>query len=371
MTQATAFSAMLDTNSGAPVFAFARPEGWLCAEEAEALPRGPAQTLADRLAPALANLAPRGLVAGAMPFDYRGPDCLWAADRLAQAPVAPACAAPLKARLSEEPSGAAYAAAVAAALALMRGDLRKVVLARSLLVEADAPINIAQLLAHLARDPAATAFAVRLPEGRVLAGASPELLIEKRGAMIASHPLAGSAPRGSGAQDRARAEALARSEKDLLEHGFVTEFILDTLAPLCADLRAPQGTVVTATRKMWHLGTRIEGRLRDPDQPVPLLAAALHPTPAVCGTPPDRAREVIAALEPAPRDYYAGAVGSCDARGDGAWFVSIRCAEIAGARARLFAGAGLVPSSDPEAERAETGAKFRTFLAALGLDTDD
>ena len=121
---------------------------------------------------------------------------------------------------------------------------------------------------------------------------------------------------------------------------------------------------------MWHLGTRIEGMLKDPEMPSVVLAALLHPTPAVCGVPMARANALIHDLEPVPRDFYAGAVGWCDARGDGAWYVAIRCAEIAGATARLYAGAGIVPGSDPMAEAAETGAKFGAFLAALGLPPD-
>ena len=121
---------------------------------------------------------------------------------------------------------------------------------------------------------------------------------------------------------------------------------------------------------MWHLGTRIEGRLRDDSTPSVLLASALHPTPAVCGMPMARAADLIRKLEPVARDFYAGAVGWCDANGDGAWYVAIRCAEISGRQARLYAGAGIVPGSDPMAEAAETGAKFGAFLAALGLPQD-
>lgn len=99
-----------------------------------------------------------------------------------------------------------------------------------------------------------------------------------------------------------------------------------------------------------------------------MLAAALHPTPAVCGTPVDQARKVIAEIEPFDRGYYAGMVGWCDASGDGEWVVAIRCAEIEDEVLRLFAGAGIVEGSDPASELAETTAKFRTALSAMGLE---
>jgi len=101
-----------------------------------------------------------------------------------------------------------------------------------------------------------------------------------------------------------------------------------------------------------------------------VLAARLHPTPAVCGLPCARAAGLIRSLEPVERDFYAGAVGWCDRRGDGAWYVAIRCAELCGAQARLYAGAGIVLGSEPRAEAAETGAKFGALLAALGLPRD-
>lgn len=117
---------------------------------------------------------------------------------------------------------------------------------------------------------------------------------------------------------------------------------------------------------MWHLSTTVTGELADPAVSALDLASALHPTPAVCGTPTEVARAVIAELEPFDRGPYTGMVGWQDADGDGEWVVTIRCAEAEGRSLRLFAGAGVVAASSPEAETAETGAKFRTFLSAVG-----
>jgi isochorismate synthase len=256
------------------------------------------------------------------------------------------------------------------------GALTKIVLSRSLLARADRPIDLGALLCRLSADPAVTAFLVPLPPEngapRWLAGATPELLLDKRGARIRSHPLAGSARReADNGADAAAAEALARSDKDRREHAIVADCVLDTLAPLCRSLSAPQGTTLMRTRSMWHLGTAIEGELKDPDLSAAALAALLHPTPAVCGLPRARAARLIGEIEPMDRGFYAGAVGWCDAAGDGAWHVAIRCAEIRGATARLYAGAGIVPGSDPVAEAAETGAKYGALLAALGIALDE
>ncbi|MFC3570579.1 isochorismate synthase [Paracoccus simplex] len=369
------------------LFGFEGPSGRVLGRgAARRLPPGNAATLDARVTGALASIPAEGVIGGALPFDRAAEDCLWQCDgQPAPAPngIAPAGLPLQDWRLTPEPQAGDYARAVARALAVMyeetgRQDaLEKIVLARSLLVESTAPIPVEALMSRLHADRTVTAFRVALPsgpahpQGRMLCGATPELLVEKTGRRIVSHPLAGSARRlADPVADRAAAEALSNSGKDHREHALVVESILDTLAPWCRALSCPEGTCITSTRSMWHLGTRIEGRLRDADTPSVVLASALHPTPAVCGVPMARAARLIGELEPVARDFYAGAVGWCDARGDGAWYVAIRCAEISGRQARLYAGAGIVPGSDPMAEAAETGAKFGAFLAALGLPQD-
>ncbi|WP_245943125.1 isochorismate synthase [Rhodovulum viride] len=358
------------------------------------LDRAGADTLADRVAPffgAARDADDDGaLIGGALPFDKARPDCLWqVAGGHGAWPGAnaggPARSVPEQrpTRPCPQPPATGYMDSVARALEIMRAErglpdaLTKVVLARSLLVEDRMAFALPGLMARLAEDPAVTVFQVALPQDadgsapRQLVGATPELLLRKRGDSVVSHPLAGSARRLDDPEADARnANALARSEKDRREHGLVVEYILDMLAPVCKRLGTPEGTALTTTRSMWHIGTRIEGRLKDPETPAILLAAALHPTPAVCGLPCDRAARLIRDLEPVARDFYAGAVGWCDRRGDGDWHVAIRCAELCGARARLFAGAGIVLGSDPRAEASETGAKFGAFLSALGLPPD-
>jgi isochorismate synthase len=256
---------------------------------------------------------------------------------------------------------------------LAGGGLRKVVLARALDVHAS--IDVTATLGELARrDPDAYAFAMGLPPApdggaRTLLGASPELLVSRMGDAVVAHPLAGSAPRSTyAAEDARRATALLASPKDRREHAFVVEAVRDALLPLCGTLTVPREPMLVRTGAMWHLGTRIAGRLADPSLTSLAIAEALHPTPAVCGTPVASALAAIRRIEPFERGFYGGAVGWCDAAGDGEWIVAIRCAEVGEDALRLYAGAGIVPGSDPEAELAETAAKSRTLLQAMGLE---
>lgn len=269
-----------------------------------------------------------------------------------------------------------YADRVARAVAMMReGDgLDKVVLARALElrgIETDIPALLRRLAAA---DPWAHVYAIDLPAERTaprtLVGASPETLLRRVGDTVESLPLAGSARRAADpVEDARRGSELLCSTKDRDEHAVVIEAIAAALTPLCSSLEIPDGPELIRTRAMWHLATRIRGRLADPSITSLDLAAALHPTPAVCGTPRDRARTAISALEPLDRGYYAGAVGWQEANGDGEWIVAIRCGEVEGDTVRLWAGAGLVEASDPEGELEETTAKFGTLLSAIGIET--
>ncbi|PZO66686.1 MAG: isochorismate synthase [Paracoccus denitrificans] len=353
-----------------PHFLFANGDGTVVGHDATRVPAGPARTLADRVAQL--TLQPGQVIAGALPFDRTQDDCLWLA-AVADA-ASPAADEPSPGMtITPEPSARDYAEAVAQALVRMRADsVAKVVLARTLRLSGDTPISVPALRAQLAQDASATVFDVRLPDRhghpRRLVGATPELLIQKSGTQIVSHPLAGSAQRlADNGRDTDVANALAGSEKDRREHGYVVEYILDTLAPYCRDLGAPRGAEIIHTDSMWHLGTHITGQLRDDTTPSVVLAGLLHPTPAICGVPMAAAEQLIRTLEPIPRDFYAGSVGWSDAQGDGTWYVAIRCAEISGATARLYAGAGVVEGSDPWGEAAETGAKFAALLTAFGL----
>jgi isochorismate synthase len=270
-------------------------------------------------------------------------------------------------QLVEVPPAGAYGDAVVAAVARIRGgDLRKVVLARTIEVDAGRALD-ARRLAHRLRavDPVAYTFAVPTSRG-VLAGASPELLVSRSGRVVRSNPLAGSAARsGDADEDRANAAALAASSKNREEHAIVVDAVAETLRPFCEELAWDPEPVVLETPNVWHLSTRFRGVLRDPAPSVLTLVDALHPTPAVAGTPTERALATIAEHEPFDRGGYAGPVGWVDAAGDGVWAIALRCAELRGDHATLYAGAGIVADSDPDDEIDETERKFRAFLDAL------
>ncbi|MFI6713510.1 isochorismate synthase MenF [Nonomuraea sp. NPDC050478] len=275
-------------------------------------------------------------------------------------------------RLKPDPEPAAYLAAVRQAQNMITaGRLRKVVLARSLLLEADRPLTVQELLAHLPGPNARYVYAAPTGEDGALIGASPELLVSRHGRMLSTTPMAGSTRRSfDPTVDQARALALQSSGKDLHEHRVVVDAVARALAPFCEHLYVPARPELTATSTMWHLSTPITGRLRDPGTCSLTLAAALHPTPAVCGTPENLAREVIGALEPVERGFYAGLVGWQDAAGDGEWALALRCGALSGDTLRLHAGAGIVADSEAQAELAETSAKLSTLLRALRIHTD-
>ncbi|MFI1796283.1 isochorismate synthase DhbC [Streptomyces sp. NPDC020379] len=322
-------------------------------------------------------------VVGTVPFDPAAPAELAVPEAVRWAPpladdplIALPAAAPAAARwdIRPVPEPAVYGAAVAEAVRRMRrGGLAKVVLARTLELRSDRELDLPALLQRLARrDLGGYTFAVPCGPGRTLLGASPELLVARRGTTVTANPLAGSTPRGPDlAEDVRRAAALLRSEKDLHEHSVVVDAVRDALTPYCRTLDVPRRPTLLRTAAMWHLSTAIGGELAAPAVSALELASALHPTPAVCGTPTPTAREVIAELEPFDRGHFTGMVGWGDAKGDGEWVVTIRCAEAEERTLRLYAGAGVVDRSSPEAETAECGAKFRTFLDAVGANYEE
>lgn len=266
-----------------------------------------------------------------------------------------------------EPAAAEFGTAVAEAVRRIgAGRLTKVVLSRSL--TADNPgIDIRNLLVELCRrNPGCHLFAAPAPEAGIFVGATPETLVRRSGDQVLSLPVAGTAARSAEpGRDREIAAALLRSAKDLREHAPVVEAVTDTLAPYCSELNVDAAPRLLGTSTAWHLATSVRGTLRTPAPSALSLAAALHPTPAVCGTPTGAAASLIAELEPRSRGLYGGLVGWVDGRGDGEWVVSVRCALITPQQVRLDAGAGIVAGSDPAAEIAETDVKFRTLMEAL------
>jgi menaquinone-specific isochorismate synthase len=248
--------------------------------------------------------------------------------------------------------------------AVRENKLAKAVIARDIFVSSSQSFDIRAILLRL---KASFGSSYRyLFEGFI--GASPELLISVLGNQVKSHPLAGTVPRtGNIETDTKFAQELIASAKNQLEHRIVIDMVRDTLLPWCSFLDWQADPSIVSVANVQHLGTEISGQLSEPRPSVLDLAYALSPTPALGGAPREIALDHIAQVEGMNRGRYGGAVGFFNAKGDGKFAVSIRCAEFDDSQttARLFAGGGIVADSEPQNELAETQAKFQAMLAAL------
>ena len=356
------------------------------------------ESLPARISEVLANAKEQGhsnpIVVGAVPFDYEKnaqlivPETIKLAGPLQFNSIRPVkLSKPSTYEIKSVPEPAQYAKGVQKGLNYIKtGHLSKIVLARSLHLTSSKEVDLHTLLHNLAQhNRLGYTFAVELPKkssdefcittsdlmSRTLIGASPELLVNKSGSHLMANPLAGSRPRSEDpVEDKRLASELLSSAKDLHEHEVVVIAVADALRPYCKTLQVPAKPSLLQTDAMWHLSTEIKGEIASPLTSSLDLAIALHPTPAVCGSPTELAREAIEKIEPFDRGFYAGMVGWCDSYGDGEWVLTIRCAEVESRSLRLFAGAGVVAESKPEEELAETTAKFRTMLTAMGLSEE-
>ena len=276
-------------------------------------------------------------VVGLIPFDPEAPAYLFVPERFEEEEVP---VPERTAKLAEPVSVTGrqndrFRAAVATAVDRMKaGELSKIVLSRVLTARyAPGALNLDALYNNLrAQQRTAFNFAVRLPEGErgmsgsYLMGASPELVFRTEGRTFKTHP------------------------------------------PIAEELNVPQVPSLLKTPQLWHLATPIDGVLKEG---LTCLdgARAIHPTPAICGAPTEKALEMIRELESFERRYFGGLVGYMDAEGNGEWALVLRCAQVSPDEAVLYAGAGIVAESDPELEHTETGTKLGSFGRALGVET--
>lgn len=252
----------------------------------------------------------------------------------------------------------------AAVRSIAAGTIDKVVLARDLVASTENPIDTRALLGPLSRlYPSCWTFAV---DG--LIGATPELLVRRTGDHVVSRVLAGTIPRSSDAvTDAQHAADLLASSKDRVEHELAVQSVSQTLGPFCSDLVVPRAPEVVRLANVQHLQTDITGRLANGESALD-LAASLHPTAAVCGTPTGRARALIRELEQMDRGRYAGPVGWIDSRGDGAFGIALRCAQLDphdDRTLRMYAGCGIVAGSVPTDELTESQTKLLAIREAL------
>lgn len=261
----------------------------------------------------------------------------------------------------------AWTAAVQGAAARLRaGEAEKVVLAREVIARGDGVVSAGMVVRGLrAAYPSCFTYLISGADGTAFAGASPELLIRRSGRHAFAQPMAGSVARGAtDAEDERLARELTQSTKDAAEHRLVPSFVLDALRPYSTKVAAREREVVRFTN-IQHLATSVAAELKEPPASLLELAAALHPTPAVGGWPRAAADVLIDELEGMERGWYAGAVGWIDGRGDGELAVALRCGLLWEDGARLYAGVGVMPDSDPARELEETDLKFKALLTAL------
>lgn len=248
--------------------------------------------------------------------------------------------------------------AVAEVIAEIRaGNAQKVVMSRDLRVHAPQGFPVGQLASSLAqKNPTCWVFAVA-----GLVGASPEMLASVRGPQVRSRVLAGTCPAGAGSQ-------LLQSTKDREEHALAVASVTGALESMTRQLQASAEPFLLELPHVCHLATEVHGQLESYRSLCDVLAG-LHPSAAVCGTPTQAAFEILAAFERTDRGRYSGPVGWMDTRGSGACAIALRCGQLdsAGTSIRLFAGGGIMPTSDPDAELEETQAKMAAMLESLGI----
>jgi menaquinone-specific isochorismate synthase len=278
------------------------------------------------------------------------------------APTAPPCA-PAGLTFSDGArNGEEWMSVVAEAVGrIAAGDLEKVVLARDLIATTDEPLDVRWPLHRLA-DQYEMCWTFHV-DG--LFGATPEMLVRRERGLVTSRVLAGTIRRtGDDERDLALAATLARSSKDLEEHEYAVRSVADALEPHCSSMNVPEAPFVLHLPNVMHLATDVNGVVHDVASSLQ-LAESLHPSAAVGGTPTPDAQALITEIEGMDRGRYAAPVGWMDAAGDGEWGIALRSAMVTDGGVRLFAGCGIVASSDPEAELAESQAKFVPVRDAL------
>ena len=246
-----------------------------------------------------------------------------------------------------------------------KGLLEKAVLARRIRVQAERQLNPVRLISTLdCLYPDSLLFATG-QNGQTFVAATPERLLTCRNSKITSDAVAGTAPRAADEEkDRQLGQALLRAPKTQHEHQLVVDTIQSALRNICINLQPAQQPKLKRLRGLQHLWTEIQGELKR-DTDLFEAAAKLHPSAAVNGAPVQQARSWLQHNEQLARGWYTGAAGWIDANGNGELAVLIRCVQLKGRDAELYAGAGITAESDPQAEYEETELKFAAMLEAL------
>lgn len=255
-----------------------------------------------------------------------------------------------------------FKASVDSALSAIASDkVEKVVLARDVVARVAADFDNRNALRKFSASyPTCWTYSV---DG--LFGASPELLVRVSHKQVSARVLAGTAGRGTDPGiDQAISSALLTSAKNIAEHKFAVASMVEELKKFCTKVDADETPFSLQLPNLWHLASDVHATLHD-EASVLDIAAVLHPTAAVAGTPTLVARKLIGELEPFDRGRYAGPVGWIGADGDGEFAIALRGAQLSDGQITAYAGCGIVSGSEPEAELAETELKFKPIRDAL------
>lgn len=246
--------------------------------------------------------------------------------------------------------------------AIAGGRYQKTVLARRSTLSFGENINPVLLLSRL---KGATSncffFLFQFKAGEAFVGASPERLYKRDGLTIETEAVAGTRPVSASAPDDKKfQDDLLHSPKDRHEQGLVIDMLGENLAALCDEVSIDPQPSLLHWSGGHHLLTRFRGQLKNGVADTDALAA-LHPTPAIAGTPTSAAIQEIRRKEPFDRGWYSGPVGHIG-KDRTEFAVAIRSGLIRDTIAHLYAGAGIVHGSVPNMEWDETEYKLKNFL---------
>jgi isochorismate synthase len=249
-----------------------------------------------------------------------------------------------------------------ALLQIKKENLQKVVLSRAKGFELGPEFNVTQFFSVLANNyKNAFVYLFSAPQTGTWIGASPELLIEKKGNNIRTMALAGTIRN----TEKNKETETAFTSKEINEQQLVTDYILEVLKKY-ADEIAVNGPEIKAAGNISHLITNFKASIKKAEnQCFPEIIQALHPTPAVCGIPKEKALNFILENEGYDRAFYSGYLGPISNNGDADIFVNLRCMQLFEKTAVLYAGAGIVEGSEPQKEWLETAQKMNTLLQYL------
>lgn len=249
---------------------------------------------------------------------------------------------------------------------IKKQKLSKIVLSRQLSFPTDSqlpPFSIAHALREKFSD--CYTFCISQPNKGLMVGATPERLLRNSGSSFETEALAGSAPRGlSAGKDAHWGKTLLGRDKEILEHKLVIQSILRRLSSIGIKNCEEGKPRILRLANLQHAKTPLRAHPEKRVHPFEVLSA-LHPTPAMGGSPRETALKLVQQLEKAPRGWYSGVTGWIDIRGRGEFVVPIRCGKISSNKLTLYAGAGLVDGSIPKQEKKETDWKLQAMLEVI------